>query len=225
MIAGMASANPLVLLSGSPPAAGGQTPRASFALDALGGAANAQVYDAVAASWVGGACDTADFSSGYLVANSTTDRCYIPGSYLQKDAGNDGITIKFEYQVNTGDLSLYSVYYDSSGDIFSWRHQNASNTGRMAIRANFGSTDTATWTNTGFAVDTWHTAVVQIDFVAKSMAMTINGSQPAGYTESSEADIADWSTLAGNFYLGYVASGTNTVRLKNLAIYNGLVTP
>lgn len=218
----------------SVPAASSPTPRASFALDALGGTDTKQVYDSIAEAWVGGDCDTADFSGGYLVADSTSDRCYIPGSYFQITGGQVGITVVVDYQVsNVGDANLYPFYYvTSSNDLLAFHHQQSGTTGETIWKSNGDATyPYARWTKTGYnTVNTWYTIKIKVDVTNHNLDVYLKteaGSYtvPADYAVTNEDSLVDWGTLADKIYLGYIVTGTNIVRVKNLKIYDGFVDP
>lgn len=219
--------NPYVLSAIS--ATASTEPYASFALDAAGGSGTAQVYDSVAEAWVGGGADTADFTSGYLEADSTSDRCYIPGSYLQKPADANGITVYFEYQVsNATDANLYSFTYpSSSGDSLVHKpYATSGPKGSIDYRSNYGgSTASLLYDDSSYGINTWHVTYINLDYIGQTINCYIDGSVVPSKTESNFSFIQDPGTLAGNCYLGYVNSGTNIVRLRNFKLYKGTVTP
>ncbi len=195
------------------------TPQHSYALDAAGGAGSAQVYDSIATSWKGGGADTVSFASGYLEADSTSDRCYVPGT----DFDYNVVTIEFEYQVsNVEDSNLYPFNISGSGDEISFRHFVGTDTGRVAYRANYGTEVTLNFSNVGLAVNTWYKVYIVIDVTGNDVYVYVNGTLVASSVDN--ANVVDPGTL-DNAYIGYIASGTNVVRMKNLKVYNESVTP
>jgi hypothetical protein len=210
----------IVMSSGAP------TPRASFALDTAGGTGGAQVYDSIAAAWVGGGCTTGvNFSSGYLTGTGTTANCYIPGSYLQKNASYDGITIQFEWMATTLDYNTVYLSYADSGDTFNYYPNYWSQYYQVDMRHDYGSYSDLYYSSPAPSTSTWYTTTIQIDFVAQTIVETVSGVSLSGQTQSGFANIGDWGTLSANWLLVYIGSGTPSVSIRNLKIYNGIVTP
>jgi len=199
----------------------GVTPVTSYALDAAGGSGTAQLYDSVAATWKGGGADTADFTSGYLVADSNTDRAYVPGSEFYYTTS---FTIYFEFQVSSlSDTNLNAIYYAGTGDAIYFKPYALAGNGRFYFQANYGTTVNAQFSNTGLSINTWHSVYAQVDVSGQDLHVYIDGSLAGELIDS--ASIVDQVALAGNMYAGYVASGTNIVRVRNLKTYTGLVSP
>jgi len=208
-----------VTLSGTVSSA--PTPDSFYVLDTAGGSGS-QIYDSVSAAWEGGGADTVSFASGYLVSDSATDLCYAPGTSIDYSTQ---YTIYFEYQVSAADNTLYTIYYSSGGDALSFQHQSAAGIGKFIFRPNYGTSTFVSWTNTGYALDTWHTVYIPVDITNKTYTVYYNGSEVTGKTESGFVDIADQVTLAGNLYLGYDTTPTGAVSIRNYKVFPGLVTP
>ena len=207
--------------SGATPTPTPATADASYALDAAGGTNSTQVYDSIATAWKGAGADTADFSSGYLIADSTSDRCYTVGSDIQY---SDVLTIEFEYQVNyLYDGNMYPFYYNSGGDYIFYRNYQSSGAGSFKFRANSGTETGVNFSNAGFVVDTWIHVYIVVDITGQDLYVYIDGSLEGSSID--DANVADMGTLAGNLYLGYIASGTNQMSVRNFKVYNAVVTP
>ena len=200
---------------------GGATPSASYILNAAGGSGS-QIYNSIAAEWEGGGSDTVDFTSGYLVADSTTDRCYAPGSRIQTSSS---MTIYFEYQVSAADIDLRPLFYSSGGDDIIFYHYNASGTGRFLFKSNYATPATLTFSNSSYALNTWHTVYLHVDVAGTTLNAYIDGSVVSGKTEANFANIADQSTLAGGLYAGDLNANDGTISIRNLRVYSGVVTP
>ena len=198
---------------------GGTTPDASFDLDTVGGTGTEQVYDSIATAWVGAGHDTYDFSSGYLSANSSSDVGTIPGSYFQYSTS---YTIYFEYRVDSNDSADYIIDYSSGGDEIYFKHYSTTNTGYFYFRCNY-SANSISWTNTGYALDTWHTVYIAINISSQNIDVYIDGSEVSGGSESF-GNIADMGTLSSDMTLVDM-DDDGQVDLRNLKIYNGIVTP
>ena len=195
--------------------------KGSFTLDTKGGVGNDQVYDTVTSTWVGGGANSADFTSGYLLSNSVTSRCYIPGSFLEKNPSFNDITIVFDYQVNAVDNALDILYYIANGDFLRYRHDSFGSSD-VALQMNYGSNPEIWWSPEP-SLSTWHNIELNINFVAQTLTVKVDGNLQTPTSQNLTA-IADWGTMSDNFYLGYVESGTNSIFLKNLKIYDGPAT-
>ena len=210
-------------MAGSVPVSG-VTPTASYALDAAGGSGS-QIYNSIAAAWEGGGADTVSFASGYLESDSTTDRCYV--NDVRFEGFTSAMTITFEYQVsNAADGNLMPLNTTGSGYTLYMRHYQVAGYSGLGWRNNFGTSYSVRWSNSGLSANTWYSIVIQINFDADTVAVLLDGSAQTLSSETGNAGLNPMTDIPANtLFAGFVSSGTNVIRVRNLNVYSGIVTP
>jgi len=212
-----------VQMAGSVPVSG-VTPSASYALDAAGGSGS-QIYESVSATWEGGGADTVTFADSFLVNNAVTGLCYINSSRL---LGLTDMTITFDYQVSnasTANLSVIKFGNAAGNDYLSYLHYVSS--GSSGMNARFAGTyyQSIRWSNSGLSANTTISVILQFDFTNNVFKIFVNGVEKTLTNGSSDISaINPWSSMANPAYVA-ISTGSDTVRIKNLKIYNAVVGP
>ena len=211
-----------VQMAGSVPVSG-VTPSASYALDAAGGSGS-QLYESVSATWEGGGADAVTFSDGFLVNTAATGP-YINSARL---SGLTDMTITFDYQVSnasSGAISVLKFGNATGNDYLSYLHYASS--GNSGMNARFGGTyySSIRWSNAGLSANTTISVILQFDFTNNVFKVFVNGAEKTLTNGSSDiSTISPWSAMANPAYIA-VSNATDTVRIKNLKIYNAVVGP
>lgn len=194
-----------------------------FKFDAAGGTGNDQVYDEITGQWVGSGATTVTFTTDdsrtVIQSNSTSGRIGVPA--VDNINHNDSLTIEATVSISTQSYELYALKFDDNGDSLQLRPYRSSGNGRASIICNGGAISASDFTSP--STNTYHTIRMVIDFTNKVNDTYVDGSLVSSGADNS--GIVDWTVLSGTLYFAYVNSGTDTISVDEVKIWNGVVEP